>query len=489
MQRLSGLDASFLYLETPTMHMHVALVAILDPTHMPGGYDYDRVHRFIDQGVRTQPQLQRRLVEVPLQIDHPLWLDEPHFDTLHHVRRVACPAPGTEAQLASLIGRIMSTPLDRARPLWEAWVIEGLEGGRFALVAKVHHAITDGIAGTQILSALFSASPHAEPKTLPPKSAEELESEDNSVPSDVDLLRDAVLARIARPKEIVRMFKRTSNAIFELYERRKSPEHGEAATVFDSPRTRWNGTLGAQRAVGFARVPLAELKAIRKPFGASANEVVLAICAGALRGYLEARGELPLAPLIAACPIATRARGQTGNRVSAMVTSLATNLEDPAERLLAIKAITRTAKQEHDALGGDLIRSWAELMTPGLVTTAARLYSRFKMAELHRPMFNLMISNVPGPRVPIYFAGAELVGAYPIGPISEGAGLNITVMTYASHVDFGFVTTPSLFDDIEALAARIPAASRELLAAAQSAISRSVTKLEPGMAQEKTSAT
>lgn len=473
MQRLSGLDASFLYLETPTMHMHVALVAVLDPKNMPGGYDFERVYRFIDQGVRTQPQLLRRLVEVPMQIDHPVWLDEPHFDTLHHVRRVECPAPGGMDELATLVGRIMSTQLDRARPLWECWVIEGLEGGRFALVAKVHHAITDGVAGTQIFTALFSASPHAEPKLPPPAS----DSDDTEVPSEVDLLRDALIARIARPKEIMRMFKRTSNALFDFYERRRSPDHAAGATVFDSPRTRWNGALNAQRSIAFARVDNADIKTIRKTFSASANEVVLAICAGALRSYLEAKGELPLAPLIAACPIATRVRGTTANKVSAMVTSLATHLESPAERLRTIRAVTRSAKQEHDALGGDLIRSWAELMTPGLVTTAARLYSKYRLSELHRPMFNLMISNVPGPRVPIYFAGAELVAAYPLGPISEGGGLNITVMTYTSHLDFGFVTSPALVDDLGVLAGLIPEAARELLAACPSASAVSQTAL------------
>ncbi|MDB4977586.1 MAG: hypothetical protein JWN48_5927 [Myxococcaceae bacterium] len=474
MQRLSGLDASFLYLETPTMHMHVALVAVLDPEKMPGGYDYERVYRFIDQGVRTQPQLMRRLVEVPLKIDHPVWLDEPHFDILHHVRRVECPAPGGMNELAGLVGRVMSTPLNRGRPLWEAWVIEGLEGGRFALVAKVHHAITDGVSGAQIFTALFSASPYAEPKQATVKP----ESEDDEVPSEVDLLRDALLARIARPKEIVRMFKRTSNALFDLYERRKSPEHAAGATVFDSPRTRWNGPLSALRNTAFARVSLEDVKAIRKPFGASANEVVLAICAGALRSYLEARGELPLAPLIAACPIATRVRGTTANKVSAMVTSLATNLEDPVERLLRIREVTRNAKQEHDALGGDMLRSWAELMTPGLVTTAARLYSKYRLSELHRPMFNLMISNVPGPRVPIYFAGAELVGAYPLGPISEGAGLNITVMTYTSHVDFGFIASPALLDDLDVLAGLIPAAARELVSASATVSALPVDAIE-----------
>ncbi|HEX5660544.1 MAG TPA: wax ester/triacylglycerol synthase family O-acyltransferase [Polyangiales bacterium] len=464
MQRLSGLDASFLYLETPTMHMHVAMVAVLDPKSMPGGYDFERLQHYIDRGVRTQPQLQRRLVEVPLKIDHPVWLEEPHFDTLHHIRRVSCAAPGGQAELAALVGRIMSTPLDRAKPLWEGWVIEGLEGGRVALVAKVHHAITDGVSGSQILSAMFSGSPEA-----PPREPLRAHEDDEPVPSEVDLLRDALAARIARPKEIVRMFKRTSNAVKELYERRKDPEHQANVSVFDSPRTRWNGPLSAQRSVGFARVPVADVKTIRKAFGVSANEVVLAICAGALRFYLEQRGELPLAPLIAACPIATRVRGQSGNRVSAMVTSLATHLESPAERLRTIRAVTRNAKQEHDALGGDLIRSWAELATPGLVTTAARLYSKYRLSELHRPMFNLMISNVPGPRVPIYLAGAQLAAIYPLGPISEGAGLNITVMTYTTHVDFGFITSPALVDDIDQLAALVPPATRELLQAAESA--------------------
>ncbi len=464
MQRLSGLDASFLYLETPTMHMHVALVTVLDPTTMPGGYDFERLQLYIDRGVRTQPQLQRRLVEVPLKIDHPVWLDEPNFDTLHHIRRVSCAAPGGQAELEAMVGRIMSTPLDRAKPLWEAWVIEGLAGGRVALVAKVHHAITDGVAGSQIIAAMFSGSPDAPPRELSAASAD-----DEPVPSEVDLLRDALAARIARPKEIVRMFKRTSNALKDLYERRKEPERQNAASVFDSPRTRWNGPLSAQRSVAFAHVSTADVKTIRKPFGVTANEVVLAICAGALRLYLEARGELPLAPLIAACPIATRVRGQTGNRVSAMVTSLATNLESPAERLRTIRAVTRTAKEEHDALGGDLIRSWAELMTPGLVTTAAKVYSKYRLSELHRPIFNLMISNVPGPRVPIYLAGAKLEAAYPLGPISEGAGLNITVMTYTTHVDFGFITSPALVDDIDQLASLVSQATRELLLAAETA--------------------
>ncbi len=461
MQRLSGLDASFLYFETPTMHMHVALVAVLDPAQMPGGYDFERVYSFIDRGARTQPRLLRRVVEVPLQIDHPLWLEDANFDPLHHVRRVACPAPGGLAELAALTGRILSASLDRARPLWEAWVIENLEGGRFALVAKVHHAITDGIAGAQIMSGLFSPSPHA-----PTPSPTPAPSEAEPLPSEFGILRDAIAARVARPKEIMRLFRRTSNAFVEFYERRKHEDHEPGATAFDAPRLRWNGPLSAQRSVAFARIPAPDVKTIRKAFGVSANEVVLAICGGALRSYLEAKGELPGAPLIAACPIAIRSRGASANKVSAMFTSLATHLESPTERLLTIRTVTRGAKQEHDALGSDMIRSWAELATPGLASTAARLYSKYRLSELHRPMFNVMISFVPGPRVPMYFAGAEMVAAYPIGPISEGAGLNITVMSYARHVDFGFVTSPTLLPELDVLAKLIPAAAQELVTAA-----------------------
>ena len=462
MQRLSGLDASFLYLETPTMHMHVGLVAVLDPSTMPGGYDFERVHAALDAGVRTQPQLIRRLVEVPLHLNHPVWLDEPNFDMLHHVRRITCPAPGGDAELAAIAGRILSTPLDRSRPLWEVWVVEGLVDGRFALVAKVHHAITDGIAGTQILAALFSASPNAPPpsRSEPPEASE-------GMPTELELLRDAITARIAQPRALIHMFKRTSNALLDFYERRKSPDHAAGASFFDAPRAPWNGPLSAQRGAAFARLTLDDVKRIRKAFGASLNEVVLAICAGALRSYLESRGELPGAPLVAACPIATRGRGQGSNKVSMMVTSLATNLESCVERLQVVRSVTRGAKQEHDALGSDMIRSWAELAVPGLLSTAARLYSRYHLSELHRPPFNLMISNVPGPRVPIYFAGAQLVSAFPLGPISEGAGLNITVMSYAGHLDFGLVTSPTLIADLEAIASLLPAAARELVAAAE----------------------
>lgn len=459
MQRLTGLDASFLYVETPTMHMHVALVAVFDPQTASGGYDYAQIEARIERAVRRRPELQQRLLEVPFGLDHPRWVRDPHFDPIHHIRRVSCPSPHGPHELAELTGRILSTPLDRSRPLWEIWVVEGLARGHFALIGKVHHAIADGMTGASLLASLFSTSPEAQeaPESPPPVVEEPL-------PSELDLMRDAVTTQLQKGGDLRRLLTRTTNALADFYARRQSGEHRAGATPLNAPRTPWNGALTAQRAAAFARVAQSDVKAIRKRHGATSNDVILAICAGVLRRELSARGELPSAPLIAACPVALRARGHGGrNHISVLFTSLATHLDDPGERLNTISAVTRAAKEEHGVLGGDMLRSWAELMSPSLVSTAARLYTRYRVAELHRPLYNAAISNVPGPRVPLYFAGSKLVAAYPLGPVIEGVGLNITVMSYVDQVDFGFLSAENLLPDVDALAARVPEAVAELL--------------------------
>jgi diacylglycerol O-acyltransferase len=459
MQRLTGLDASFLYVETPTMHMHVALIAVLDPSQAPAGYAYADVQTRIEEEVKRRPELQQRLVEVPFGVDHPVWVKDPHFDPIHHIRRVGCPAPAGMRELADLAARILSTPLDRSRPLWEVWVVEGLAQGCFALVAKVHHAIADGMTGASLLSSMFSVSPVA--AALPPPDAPEDGAED--VPGEFQLLKDAVTSRINRRRDIADLVRRTSTAVSSFYARRQSGQHRAGATILDAPRTPWNAVITAQRSAAFARVSQAEIKALRKHFSATSNDVVLALCAGTLRSYLEARGELPLAPLVAACPIAVRGRGRSGgNRISALFTSLATNLEDPSLRMASIREVMRAAKEEHSLLGGDMVSSWAELMSPNLFSTAARLYTKYRIAERHRPLYNVAISNVPGPRVPLYFVGARLVAAYPLGPVVEGVGLNITVMSYADQVDFGFLAAANLIPDIDHLASHLPRALAEL---------------------------
>jgi diacylglycerol O-acyltransferase / wax synthase len=465
MKRMSGLDASFLYLETATMPMHVGLVCILDPTSGKEPYDYRRVQALIETEARAQEALRKRLVEVPLGLSHPLWFDDPNFDVIYHVRRVMCDAPGGEAQLCDLAGRILSVPLDRSRPLWEAWVVEGLEHGRYALVAKVHHAIADGMSGAALLQTMFRSAPDqpALAESVPPPPSSE---PPGPLPSELDLLRDAISSRMNVPQELVRMFRRTSNALGDFYERRTHEDHRAGATMFDAPRTRWNQPITSERITTFTRISQEDLRTIRKRFDATANEIVLAICAGALRSYLLERGELPLTPLIAGCPVAVRNRTSGGNRISAMVTSLATDIADPLERLQAIRVTARGAKAEHDALGGDMLASWAELMFPGMFKTAAKLYSKYRVAARHRPLYNVTISYVMGPRKPLYFAGARMLASYPLGPIAEGMGLNITVFSYGPDVDFGLVAARTLLPDVGELGERICASSAELLALA-----------------------
>ena len=464
MERLSGLDASFLYLETPQMHMHVAMAALLDPSGMPGGYSFDRIQRLISNRVHRLPPFRRKLVRVPFDLDHPMWVEDPDFDIIHHVRRVACPAPGGRKEFGEICGRINSTPLDRSRPLWEVWVIEGLEDGRVAIVAKVHHAAVDGQLGAQLLVQLFSLNPNPHEEDVPGVIVAE------KVPTDGDLVREAITRRIRQHKDMVELARRTVQNGLDVVERRQSNEGPVGATPLTAPRTNFNGAITARRNAAFTRVKLEGIKDIKNAFGCTVNDVVLAISAGALRRYLDGRNELPRDPLIACCPVSVAAvpgRAKGANHVSGMFVSLATHVDDPVERLRVIRSTTVGAKEEHNAIGANMLQSWAEFAAPTTFSLAARFYTRLKLADRHRPVLNLVISNVPGPPFPIYLAGAKLVAAYPMGPVMEGAGLNITVMSYCGSVDFGFMVASNLVPDVWDLADAVHPAFEELLAAAQ----------------------
>lgn len=474
MERLSGLDATFLYFETSQQHMHVTMVAVLDPSGMPGGYSFDAIQNLIASRIHLLPPFHRRLMRVPFDLHHPVWVEDPDFDIIHHVRRVSCPAPGGPRELAAICGRITSTPLDRSRPLWEVWVIEGLADGRFACLTKVHHSAVDGASGADLMVHLFSVERNAG-VPLPPAAPPSQER----LPTEMELVRDAIASRVKQPFEMAQLARRTVERVAGVVKRRRDPESSVGAIPLTAPRTRFNGAITAQRSVAFARVPLAPVKAIRRAFGVTVNDVVLAICAGTLRRYLDRHGELPRDPLIAVCPIsvrddkaadgahaAARTRTRSANRVSAMFTSLATHLEDPVERLKAIQSVTRGAKEEHNAIGADMLQNWAEFAAPTVFSLAARVYARMKLADRHRPVHNLVISNVPGPPFPLYLAGAELVSAYPMGPVFEGAGLNITVMSYMGSLDFGFNASAVSVPDIWELAGCVQPAFEELAAAA-----------------------
>ncbi|CAN5529278.1 wax ester/triacylglycerol synthase family O-acyltransferase [soil metagenome] len=457
MERLSGLDASFLYLETPAGHMHIAMVAIYDVSTMTGGYTCEKIRAHIESRLQAVPPFRRRLVEVPFQFHHPVWIEDPDCDLDNHVRRVTAPSPGGRRELGQVTAEIASVPLDRSRPLWEAWVIEGLKHDRVALVIKVHHSAVDGASGAEIMTALYDLSPDTEPIEPVQVPAEHL-------PNEVELLSFAALSKLRRARGMVPLVGRTIRSVTTLVSNIIDPTMKHGAVPLTAPRTEFNQSIGPNRAVAFARLPLGETKAIKEALGVKVNDIVLEICSGVLRRYLLEHDALPELPLLAVCPVSVRSdeEGAGGNRVSAIFASLATDLESPDERLSAIAESTVGAKEDHNAIGAETLTDWAEWAAPRTFGLAARLYSSMNLANSHRPIHNLVISNVPGPPFPLYLAGAELVAAYPLGPVMDGAGLNITVLSYRDHIDIGFLADADLVPDIWEVAAQVKPAFEEL---------------------------
>jgi len=468
MEQLSGLDASFLYMETPTLHMHVEMITVFDPSTVPGGYSFAKMQAQIASRTHQAPVFRRLLVEVPFRLGHPVWVDDPHFDIDYHVRRTAVPGPGGLRELADLAGDIASRQLDRTKPLWEIWVVEGLERGRIAVIAKMHHSTVDGMSGAALLSVLFDLEidPGADPEPPEPTG-------DNRIPSGAELISEALAARVFRPFEMTRDILRTGQRLLNVRRVRNEPEHrapqAKAALPLSAPRTSFNGTLTRRRQVALAAIGLDDVKRLKNATGSTVNDVVLAICTGALRRFLVDGDELPDKPLVAVVPVSVEpdhGAPHGSNKVSSMFVQLPAHLDDPMERLEAIREGTKGAKEEHNALGADMLVNWAEHATPNVFAVAARLYSRMRLAERHRPIANLIVSNVPGPDFPLYLAGAEMVAGFPLGPALDGIGVNITIMSYRGVLYWGIISCPETMPKVWQLAADIPFALDELLAAA-----------------------
>ncbi len=450
MQRLSGMDASFLYTETPTGHMHVTGVIVIDGAEMVGGYDFERLVELIDTRLHRLPPFRRRLVEVPLSFDHPVWIEDPEFDLRNHMHRVAWPAPGGQPELAHLVGDLMSRPLDRQRPLWEMWVAEGGADGRVALISKVHHAAIDGVTGADLMSQLFDLEPDA-----PPVEAPEEPWEPEPVPTDTQLLVDAVAARVKDPLRAVRAASRTVNSLGAMVGTVVNRgEERTPAMPFTGPRTRFTGSLSPDRAIAFGKAPLEDLKVVKDTYGCKLNDVVLATCSVALRSYLGDHDEVPDRPLLVMCPVSTHGQGSSEgtNQVSSMAVRLPVQLEDPVDQLLEIYEDTKVAKEMSTAIGADMLSDITQFAPPVLFNQAMRLYAASGLADRHVPVQNGVISNVPGPPFPLWVAGAPVIAVYPLGPLIEGAGINITVISNMGRLDFGVVADRRLAPDIWALA-------------------------------------
>jgi diacylglycerol O-acyltransferase len=431
MKRLSGLDASFLYLETPQQLLHVCGLVLLDPETIPGGYSFPAMKAALEERVSVVPEFRQKLRHVLLDLDHPVWVDDEHFDIERHVHRAALPSPGDERDLADFCAHLAGIPLDRSRPLWEMWVIEGLTGGRVAVFTKMHHATVDGMSGMNLLAHLCSLEPEA------PAPKDELEP--LTAPGQVGLLARAALRTASRPLRVTRLLAPSVGALAGTANR---AARGTAmAAPFSAPRTSFNGTITGRRSIAFVDLSLDEIKAVKNATGSTVNDVVLTLCAGALRRYLEDRDELPSSSLVATVPVSVRELSEApgANQVSALFARLHTDVADPVERLEKVSQGNRTAKEHQKAIPASALQEWAELAAPKTFGMAVHFYSSLKLAERHPVVHNLVISNVPGPPVPIYFMGGKVEGLYPLGPVFHGAGLNITVISSNGKVHVGII--------------------------------------------------
>ncbi len=465
MRQLTSLDASFLALENGRQTGHVGGLAILDPSTAPGGtLDCGDLKWLITERLPLLPPLRWRLTEVPLGLDYPYWIDDPDFDLDYHVREIALAKPGSDKQLADQVARIVSRPLDRTRPLWELYLIDGLKAGHVAMLSKIHHSLIDGLSGAEIMGLLLDLTPEGREVSEP------LRVDDGEPPSGAGMLARGLMGL---PRYPLRALRSLPSAMPNLEETPFGTVPG-AATVASlagaaqrfvlrtdgqaapgrgklvAPKTTFNGRVTPHRRFVFGQMDLDEVKAVKNHHGSTVNDVVVSICAGAVRRWLVAHEELPDRPLVAQVPVSVRTEeqyGTYGNRIMMMSAPLHTEIEDPVERLRATHEALQGMKERHKAMPAQLLQDANHFIPPAVFHRAAQLSFRLATGP-GRPQWNLVISNVPGPQFPLYLAGAKLVANYPVSVITDGMGLNITCMSYCGHVDFGIIADRDQMPDL-----------------------------------------
>ncbi len=466
LRKLSGLDAGFLTLETNNAPMLIGGASVLDANTSTGRLDVDRFRAVLRQRLGRAVAFRRKLAAVPLDLGRPYWVDLPaeEVDLDVHVERTQLPEPGGWRELSALVAWELSRPLDRDRPLWQIVFVEGVDNlpgvpkGSVALVSKVHHAAIDGVSGAEILGALFDGvepAPHGE---------EEPEHERFPEPGAFDLLARAGKDLAGAPKALGRTVGRgllgLAGSAWSRFARGIAPP-----LPFTAPKTPLNQPISRARAWAPAFLPLDRIKALKTAADATVNDVVLAICSGALRAQLLAGGELPAEPLVAMVPVSVRAEGErkeAGNLVSAMLVALATDVAEPALRLRQIRDAARSSKVAHQAVGARTLVEAADLLPFALSGQAVRLYSRWQLAGRHRPLFNVVITNVPGPPRALTVAGARLLAHVGAAPLFDGLGLILPVFSYAGTLSIGVTADRALLPDAAGFAARLEAALTEL---------------------------
>lgn len=464
MEFLGGLDALFLACETPNTHMHVCGVLVLDTSTMPEGDPYEHIRALLVDRIPSVPAMHQVLTSSPFGLTRPFWVEVPQVDIDHHLHRAHLKT-SEDTALADLVGEIASQQLRRDRPLWEIWVVDGLGKNRVAMIAKMHHATIDGVSGANLMGSLFDLTPEvtytnsreSKPAMRPPGRV-------GALPS---ILRDSLLEPVKVMKLIPTTAIRLGASAHKLLTQRD--EFRDAAIPFSAPRVSFNSVISARRSVAFTSVPLHEVKRVKAAFGVTVNDLLTAIVGGGLRSYLELHEDLPLASLIAAEPVsaheqAEKIRGTT--KVSLMFSTLRTDIVDPVKRLEAVARANHAGKAFRKVVGDDLMLEWAEHLWGPVVAAGMKLYSGLGIANYLPVAHNLILSNIAAPPIPLYLAGARLVGVYPFGPIMDGAGMNVTVFSGEETVGFGVVVCPELVPDVWEVVSSFPAALAELSALA-----------------------
>jgi len=439
-ERLSAQDNSFLMMESPKTPMHVAstLIYELGPLRTEdGGVDFARIKQATEGYLHRIPRYRQKLHFIPIE-GGAVWVDDQHFSLDYHVRHAALPRPGTEAQLKKLASRIMAMPLDRSRPLWETWIVEGLEGDRFAVITKIHHCMIDGSSGVDVAQIMMTMEPNRDMPEAPryhPRPA----------PTNRELLRDELLRRASLPAQVVRGVREFAAQAEDLREELTSRASvlgamlGMASSADETPL---NGSNGPHRGFDWLTVELEDMKAIRRGLECTINDVVLTIVTGAVRTYLQLRGVDPRhIDFRVSAPVSVRSdaeKGELGNRVSSWILALPIDQDDPREQLRAIHATTQELKDSRQALGVEMMMQVAE-WTPSILLSLGS-------QAINGPI-NTIVTNVPGPQFPLYLQGAKLQGIYPQVPLLGGLGVGIALMSYDGRVCWGFNTDPDIVPD------------------------------------------
>ncbi|WP_193044267.1 WS/DGAT/MGAT family O-acyltransferase [Mycolicibacterium baixiangningiae] len=458
MERLSGLDAGLLYSESSAVPLHVCSIVELDTSTVPGGYTFERFSSDLASRMSALPEMRAKLADSQLNLDHPVWVEDRAFDLTRHLKRISLPSPGGRRELADICAHIASNPLDRSKPLWEMWVIEGVDdidpedGGPLALMLKLHHAAVDGMAAANLLNQLCDPEPDAPPR-------DPVDGPGDATP--LEIAAGGLLRFLTRPWQLTRVIPEATSTIVKTVTRAAS---GTAmAAPFTAPTTPFNAELTSERNIALAQMDLDDVKRVKNRFDVKINDVVMALCSGALRGFLADREELPDTPLIAMVPSSVRDQSDRPgrNQLSGMFCNLHTDIDDPLERLHAIAESNAHAKEHSSSLGPTLLVDLAEVLSRGAFGWLLSMLSRTPLT--HTAIHNVVMSNVAGPPTKLYTCGAEVKALYPLGPIFHGSGLNITVMSQGDKMNVGIISCPQLVDDLWDLADRFDAELQELL--------------------------